>query len=241
MKAFPLALAALAVLPQAAFAGRPAASSYNFPSASVSQCHSLKDFVVPAGSGAGKKRLAVRNGTVFEVFWNPIRRHCFFNSKARLGQWQRGVVGSSYRYVFAPGGGELIQEFRVLGGPIRRTYYRTALSHGLSVAGPILESASKQRCLSQANYRATVSFMAADSVPEHLQVRFSQVHRVSWNPNSRQCDFRHVGVIDQVPAMFVTHGRPAYHFENGNLVRRTQVGSGWGAASSIHTQTFVRI
>ena len=133
MKAFPLALAALAVLPQAALAGRPAASSYNFPSASVSQCHSLKDFVVPAGSGAGKKRLAVRNGTVFEVFWNPIRRHCFFNSKARLGQWQRGVVGSSYRYVFAPGGGQLIQEFRVLGGPIRRTYYRTALSHGLSL------------------------------------------------------------------------------------------------------------
>jgi len=187
------------------------------------------------------KRLTVRYGDVFEVSWSPFSHQCSYTRKAQLNHWRQGILGWSDRYVFAPGGGQLIHESRVGSGPIRRTYYRTALIQSLENGGQVLDRVAKERCLSQANYRATHVLLAMDSMPEHRQVRFSQVHRVSWNPRLRRCDLQYLGKVDPTPARFVLSGRPAFHFDNGRLIQRRQVGSGWGAASSISTSTFVRI
>jgi len=247
VKTFPLALAALALVPQAAFASYPPRGASSSFSPTAAQCYRGHHFLVSQPQGAvvaipgGQKRLTVRYGNVLEVSWSPFSRQCTYTPKARLNHWQRGIPGSSFRYVFSPGGGQLIREYRVVGGPIRRVYYRTVLSQSLQNGGQLLDRVAKQRCLSQANYRATIQSLAMHSIPEHLQVRFNQVHRVNWNPHLRRCDLNHLGRVDQAPSMFVSHGRPAFHFERGNLIRRTQVGSGWGAASSISTSTFVRI
>jgi len=246
VKSFPLALAALALVPQAAFASYPPRGDSSSYSPTAAQCYRPHHFLVPQRQGAAPypgepKRLTVRYGDVFEVSWSPFSHQCSYTRKAQLNHWRQGILGWSYRYVFAPGGGQLIHESRVGSGPIRRTYYRTALIQSLENGGQVLDRVAKERCLSQANYRATHVLLAMDSMPEHRQVRFNQVHRVSWNPRLRRCDLQYLGKVDPTPARFVLSGRPAFHFDNGRLIQRRQVGSGWGAASSISTSTFVRI
>ena len=105
----------------------------------------------------------------------------------------------------------------------------------------MLDSVANLCGLGQVNDRSTHFFLAIDSIPEHLQVRYRQVLSASWNLLFQRCDLEALGSVDPASAMFVTSACPAFHCDNGRLIQRRQVGSGWGAASSISTSTFVRI